>query len=347
MGLLIDGEWRSAPPAQGGPGDFVRETSTFRNQVTADGSSGFKAAAGRYHLYVSRACPWCHRTMLYRVLKRLENVVSISFVEPLMLERGWTFAEADPLTGARHIYELYAQSDPLFTGRATVPVLWDKETHAIVNNESSDIIRMLNSEFDEFTHELTNYYPDVLANEIDEVNSRVYDAVNNGVYRAGFATSQGAYETATRQIFAALDWLEDRLQRQRYLVGDLITEADWRLFPTLMRFEAVYYGHFKCNLRRLRDYPALWGYTRELYQVPGVASTVAIDEYKAHYYGSHRNINPTGIVPLGPELDFTTAHGRAEAFPRREVSAPTPIVAAHAAEDETVEVPTIARESQG
>jgi putative glutathione S-transferase len=348
MGLLIDGEWTNAPPPQGGgSGEFVRQSSAFRNQITADGSSGFKAAAGRYHLYVARACPWCHRTMIYRVLKRLENVITISFVAPAMLEQGWTFPDPDPLTGVRHIYELYQQSDPLFTGHATLPVLWDKETHAIVNNESSDIIRMLNTEFDEFTHELTNYYPDALANEIDEVNSRVYDAINNGVYRAGFATTQIAYEAAAKQVFAALDWVEDRLQRQRYLVGDLITEADWRLFPTLMRFDAVYYGHFKCNVRNLRDYPALWGYTRELYQVPGVASTVAIDEYKAHYYGSHRNINPTGIVPIGPALDFTTAHGRAEAFPRREAASATPITAFQPAEDETVEVPTIARESQG
>ncbi|MGH8211270.1 MAG: glutathione S-transferase family protein, partial [Steroidobacteraceae bacterium] len=238
-------------------------------------------------------------------------------------------------------------ADPLFTGRATVPVLWDKETHGIVNNESSDIIRMLNSEFDEITNELTNYYPDALAAEIDEVNSRVYDTINNGVYRAGFATTQAAYETAARQVFEGLDWVEDRLQRQRYLLGDLLTEADWRLFPTLMRFDAVYYGHFKCNVRRIRDYPALWGYTRELYQTPGIAGTVSIDEYKAHYYGSHRNINPTGIIPIGPELDFTTAHGRAEAFPRREATNTASVTTLHAPEEEsTVEVAAIARESQ-
>ncbi|MDB6090405.1 MAG: putative glutathione S-transferase [Gammaproteobacteria bacterium] len=347
MGLLIDGEWRSAPPPQSGSGEFVRQSSAFRHQITADGSSGFKAAVGRYHLYVARACPWCHRTMLYRALKRLEDVISISFVEPAMLEQGWTFAQPDPLTGVRYIYELYQQADPLFTGHATVPVLWDKETHAIVNNESSEIIRMLNSEFDEFTNELTNYYPDALASEIDEVNSRVYDSINNGVYRAGFATTQAAYETAVKQVFAALDWVEDRLQRHRYLAGDLITEADWRLFPTLVRFDAVYYGHFKCNLRHLEDYPALWAYTRELYQIPGIASTVAIDEYKAHYYGSHRNLNPTGIVPIGPQLDFTTAHGRAAAFPRRQTAELAPITALQAADDDTVEVPTIARESQG
>jgi len=349
MGMLIDGEWHSAPPAQGGSGEYVRHTSAFRNQITADGSSGFKAQPGRYHLYVSRACPWCHRTMIYRVLKRLEHLISISYVEPAMLEHGWTFAQPDALTGARYIYELYQQADPLFTGRATVPVLWDKETHGIVNNESSDIIRMLNSEFDEITHELTNYYPDALAAEIDEINSRVYDTLNNGVYRAGFATSQGAYETAARQVFETLDWLEERLRHQRYLLGDLMTEADWRLFPTLVRFDAVYHGHFKCNLRRLVDYPALWSYARELYQVPGIAGTISIDEYKAHYYGSHRSINPTGIIPIGPVLDFKAEHGRDEAFPRREGSSTASVTAIHSGpgEDSTVEVPTIARESQG
>jgi len=348
MGMLIDGEWHTAPPAQGGSGEFVRQTSTFRHQITADGSSGFKAEAGRYHLYVSRACPWCHRTMLYRVLKRLENVISISYIAPLMLEEGWTFPQPDPLTGARRIYELYQQADPLFTGRATVPILWDKETHGIVNNESSDIIRMLNSEFDEITHELTNYYPDALAAEIDQVNSRVYDTINNGVYRAGFATTQAAYETAAKQVFEGLDWVEERLQKQRYLLGDLITEADWRLFPTLMRFDAVYYGHFKCNVRRLRDYPALWAYVRELYQVPGIAGTVSIEEYKTHYYGSHRNLNPSGIVPIGPELDFSSEHGRDEVFPHRDASNTASVTTLHAPEEEsTVEVPTIMRESQG
>jgi putative glutathione S-transferase len=345
MGLLIDGEWRGAPPAQGDAGDFVRQASTFRHQITADGSSGFKAEPGRYHLYVSRACPWCHRAMIYRVLKRLENIISIGFVEPTMREQGWTFAQPDPLTGARHIYEVYQQADPLFTGRATVPVLWDKESHGIVNNESSDIIRMLNTEFDEITHELTNFYPDALANEIDEVNSRVYDSINNGVYRAGFASTQTAYETAAKRVFEGLDWAEERLRRQRYLLGDLITEADWRLFPTLVRFDAVYYGHFKCNVRRIRDYPALWAYTRELYQIPGIAGTVSIDEYKAHYYGSHLNINPTGIIPIGPELDFTVPHGRAEAFPRRDGSNTASVTALSVSaqqtleEESTVEVP--------
>ncbi len=348
MGMLIDGEWHNAPSAQGGAGEFVRQTSTFRHQITADGSSGFKAEAGRYHLYVSRACPWCHRTMIYRVLKRLENIISVSYVAPLMLEEGWTFPQADPLTGAHHVYEIYQQADPLFTGRATVPILWDKESHGIVNNESSDIIRMLNSEFDEITHELTNYYPEALAAEIDEVNSRVYDTINNGVYRAGFATTQAAYETAARQVFEGLDWVESRLQQRRYLLGDLLTEADLRLFPTLVRFDAVYHSHFKCNVRRLHDYPALWAYTRELYQLPGIAGTVSIEEYKTHYYGSHRNLNPTGIIPIGPELDFGTDHGRAEALPRRDNSNTASVTALHAPEEETtVEVPTIMRESQG
>jgi putative glutathione S-transferase len=347
--MLIDGEWHNAPPSQSGAGEFVRQTSAFRNQVTADGSSGFKAQGGRYHLYVSRACPWCHRVMIYRVLKRLESLITISYVEPAMLEYGWTFGQPDPLTGARYVYELYQQADPLFTGRATVPVLWDKETNGIVNNESSDIIRMLNSEFDDITHELTNYYPDALANEIDEINSRVYDAFNNGVYRAGFATMQSAYETAARQVFDCLDWLEERLRRQRYLLGDLMTEADWRLFPTLVRFDAVYHGHFKCNLRRLIDYPAVWAYTRELYQVPGIAATVVLDEYKAHYYGSHRNLNPTGIIPIGPVLDFTTEHGRGAALPRRDASNTASVTALHVGSEEesTVEVPTIKRELQG
>ena len=317
MGVLIDGEWRDEPPEKGGSGEFVRQASRFRDRISADGSSGFRAEAGRYHLFVARACPWCHRTLIMRVLKRLESVISVSFLEPAMLEHGWTFAQPDPLTGSRYVYELYQQADPLFTGRATVPVLWDKETNVIVNNESSDIIRMLNSEFDEITHDLTNYYPDALAAEIDEVNARIYETLNNGVYRAGFATSQAAYAGAVHEVFATLDWIEPRLQQQRYLVGDLMTEADWRLFPTLMRFDAVYYGHFKCNLRHVYEYPALWGYTRELYQVPGISRTVSLEEYKAHYYGSHRKLNPTGIVPVGPMLEFDTPHGRARPPPGR------------------------------
>lgn len=242
--------------------------------------------------------------MIARAFKHLENIVSISYVEPAMLENGWAFAQPDPLTGARFVFELYTQADPLYTGRATLPVLWDKEAHTIVNNESADIIRMFNGEFDDLTHELTDYYPEALSAEIEEINARIYETVNNGVYRAGFATTQQAYERAVRKLFESLDWLEERLLQRRYLLGEVVTEADWRLFPTLVRFDAVYFGHFKCNLRHVYEYPALWGYTREIYQMPGIAATVAIDEYKAHYYGSHRHLNPTGIIPLGPKLDF-------------------------------------------
>lgn len=309
MGVLIDGEWRAEPPQVRPTGEFVRATSTFRNWVRA-GDTEYAALPGRYHLYVSRACPWCHRTMIARVAKRLEGIVSISFVEPFVFDNGWTFAKPDPLTGVRYIHELYSQADPLFTGRATVPVLWDKETHSIVNNESSDIIRMFDHEFDELTDELTDYYPESLAAEIDQINDRIYESVNNGVYRAGFATSQSAYESAFEQLFDTLDWLELRLQHQRYLLGELVTEADWRLFPTLVRFDAVYYGHFKCNKRHVYEYPNLWGYTRDIYQLPGISTTVSLDEYKMHYYGSHRNLNPAGIIPAGPLLDLAAPHRR-------------------------------------
>ncbi len=310
MGQLIDGEWRTESLAASLSGEYVRPSSTFRDWIRAGDGPGFPALPGRYHLYVARACPWCHRTMIARVAKRLENIISISYVEPFVFDHGWTFSQPDPLTGVRYIHELYTQADPLYTGRATVPVLWDKETHTIVNNESSDIIRMLNKEFDELTNELTDFYPEAYASEIDEINERVYETVNNGVYRAGFATSQSAYETAVQLLFESLDWLEDRLQQRRYLVGDLLTEADWRLFPTLVRFDAVYYGHFKCNLRHVYEYPSVWDYTREIYQLPGIAATISLDEYKTHYYGSHRQLNPAGIIPLGPLLDFSEPHGR-------------------------------------
>jgi glutathionyl-hydroquinone reductase len=309
VGKLVDGEWRTEAPRQSGSGEYLRPSSLFRNQIVA-GDGDFPALPGRYHLYAARACPWCHRTMIARVAKRLENLVSISYVEPFVFDKGWTFASPDPLTGVRYIHELYSQADPLYTGRATVPVLWDKESNTIVNNESAEIVRMLNRAFDDLTHEVTDYYPEALAAEIDQVNERVYETVNNGVYRAGFATSQSAYETAARELFETLDWLEKRLQRQRYLVGEIFTEADWHLFPTLIRFDTVYYGHFKCNLRHLSEYRALWGYTREIYQMPGIAATVSLEEYKAHYYGSHRNLNPSGIIPLGPSLDLSAPHGR-------------------------------------
>ena len=308
MGQLIDGEWRISPLPTRSSGEFVRASSTFRDRVGAAGP--FPAQPGRYHLFVARACPWCHRTLLARVAKRLENIVSVSFVEPFVFENGWAFALPDSVTGVRYIHELYSQADPLYTGRATLPVLWDKDSHTIVNNESADIIRMFNHAFDEISHEFTDYYPQALAAEIDQLNERIYETVNNGVYRAGFATSQSAYESACQQLFDSLDWLEDRLQQHRYLLGDLITEADWRLFPTLVRFDAVYYGHFKCNLRHVYEYPALWGYTREIYQMPGNAETVSLDEYKMHYYGSHRNLNPSGIIPLGPEINLKAAHDR-------------------------------------
>jgi putative glutathione S-transferase len=305
MGLLVDGAWREDwYDTKKSGGTFVRAASGFRKFVTADGSSGFPAASGRYHLYVAPACPWCHRTMILRMLKKLDGVVSMSVVEPLMLEGGWRFREPDPLTGAHYMHEIYRRADAKYTGRASVPVLWDKATGTIVNNESSEIIRMFNREFSDFTADRTDYYPAALAAEIDEVNRRVYEGFNNGVYRAGFATTQAAYEIAVQAVFETLDWLEARLTGRRFLVGDRLTEADWRLFPTLARFDPVYYGHFKCNLRHVYEYPAIAAYARALYAVPGVAETCDFAAYKLHYYGSHRTINPTGIVPLGPARDF-------------------------------------------
>jgi glutathionyl-hydroquinone reductase len=321
MGLLVDGIWtdewyNTASTA----GRFVRPTTRFRNWVTVDGDAGpsgeggFAAARGRYHLYVSLACPWAHRTLIFRKLKRLENVISVSVVEPLMGNEGWVFgtsgATTDTTNGKAKLSEIYLLADAHFTGRVSVPVLWDKKRGTIVNNESAEIIRMLNSAFDAFTDVRTDYYPASLRDAIDSINSLVYENVNNGVYRAGFATTQSAYEEAFLELFATLDELEHRLAQQRYLVGNALTEADWRLFTTLIRFDAVYFGHFKCNLRRISDYPNLSNYLRELYQMPGVAETVSVDHIKRHYYGSHRKINPTGIVPLGPELNFTAPHDR-------------------------------------
>lgn len=302
MGLLIDGEWRGAAPAQGDAGDFVRQASTFRHQITADGSSGFKAQAGRYHLYVSRACPWCHRTMVYRVLKRLENIISIGFVEPTMREQGWTFPQPDPLTGARHIYEIYQQADPLFTGRATVPVLWDKQTGTIVNNESSDILRMLNDGFGDLAQNGIDLYPAGKQEDIDSFNARIYPALNNGVYRAGFATTQVAYEEAFRDVFDCLDRVETELEGKDYLFDDHPTESDIRLFVTLVRFDVAYHGLFKCNLRRLSDYANLQSFCRRMFDWPGIAETVSFDHIKRGYY-SVTALNPSGIVPLGPALE--------------------------------------------
>ena len=320
MGLLVDGVWQE-DVSRTKDGHFIRPSSVFRNFVTADGSAGptgeggFKAEAGRYHLYVSHACPWAHRTMIFRSLKKLENAISVSITEPLYGKTGWEFGTArggtrDEVNGKATLAEIYLLADPHYTGRVSVPTLWDKKRRTIVNNESSEIIRMFNSAFDAFTNVRTDYYPAELRDEIDRVNDLVYTTVNNGVYRAGFATSQDAYEQAARAIFATFDKLEERLSRQRYLAGAQITEADWRLFTTLIRFDSVYHGHFKCNLRRIADYSNLWNYLRDLYAVPGVAETVHIDQIKLHYYGSQRQVNPTGIVPIGPLIDFTLPHDR-------------------------------------
>jgi putative glutathione S-transferase len=303
MGLLVEGKWRDEwYDTKSTGGKFVRAESGFRDRVTADGSSGFQAEAGRYHLYVSLACPWAHRAIIFRKLKKLESAVTLSVVSPLMLENGWEFGEGypDPLYGARYLHEIYTRARPDYTGRVTVPVLWDREKNTIVNNESSEVIRLLNSEFRDVVEETVDYYPPELRGKIDRINEMVYHKVNNGVYRAGFATTQEAYDEAVVELFEALDELEERLSDQPYLVGDRITEADWRLFTTLIRFDPVYVGHFKCNLRRLVDYPNLSRYTRRLYDVPGVAETVDVHHIKLHYYGSHRKMNPTGIVPRGP-----------------------------------------------
>jgi glutathionyl-hydroquinone reductase len=319
MGLLIDGVWRddSHDAKRMQDGRFVRSQTRFRSWVTEDGSPGptgergFPAARGRYHLYVALSCPWAHRTVIFRRLKALEDVVSISVVEPIQRDNGWEFANPDSANGKQTLAEIYLIADAHFTGRVTVPTLWDKERRTIVNNESAEIIRMFNSAFDAFTPMKTDYYPEELRAEIDRINTRVYENINNGVYRAGFATAQEAYNEAFRGVFALLDEIEQRLARQRYLVGSRLTEADWRLFTTLIRFDAVYYSHFKCNLRRIIDYSNLSNYLRDLYQVPGVAETVNMDHIKRHYYGSQRKVNPTRIVPLGPELDFTAPHNRA------------------------------------
>ena len=324
MGLLVDGKWQDAWYAtKPSGGRFIRKDSSFRNWITADGSAGptgiggYKAKAGRYHLYVSLACPWAHRTLIMRALKGLEDQISVSVVHWLMLEHGWTFADGpgvvpDTVYHARFLHQIYTAADPYYSGRVTVPVLWDKHTGSIVSNESSEIIRMLNSAFDGIGAKPGDYYPAALREEIDAVNTRVYHTVNNGVYKAGFATTQQAYEEAVVPLFDTLDWLEQRLADRRFLLGDSLTEADIRLFTTLIRFDAVYVGHFKCNIRRLVDYPNLFAYTRDIYQWPGVAATVDFEHIRRHYYESHRSINPTGIVPLGPVLDFTAAHGRTQ-----------------------------------
>ncbi|SIT87025.1 glutathione S-transferase family protein [Pontibaca methylaminivorans] len=316
MGLLVDGKWHDQwyDTAKTG-GKFVRSAAQFRNWITPDGSAGpsgrggFRAEAGRYHLYVSLACPWACRLLIMRVLKGLEGMIGLSVVNPYMGENGWTFAPApgviaDPIGGADFLYQVYLRADPDYSGRVTVPVLWDLQENTIVSNESAEIMRMFNSAFDGIGAAPGDYAPQALLPEIDRINAEVYDRVNNGVYKAGFATEQAVYEQEVTALFAELDRLNDLLGRQRFLLGDQVTEADWRLFTTLIRFDAVYYGHFKCNLRRLVDYPDLWAYTRELYQWPGVAGTVDFDHIKQHYYRSHPTINPNGIVPKGPVLDL-------------------------------------------
>jgi putative glutathione S-transferase len=316
MGLLVDGEWKDQwYDTKSTGGRFVRTSAQFRDRVTADGSSGFKAESGRYHLYVSYACPWAHRTLIYRKLKGLEDHISVSVVNPLMLEHGWTFKPGegvipDPISGARYMYEVYTAAKPDYCGRVTVPVLWDKESGTIVNNESSEIIRFFDREFDDAGASGPRFCPPELESDIDAVNEFVYGGINNGVYRCGFATTQEAYEEAVTALFAALDQIDLRLSGSRYLVGETLTEADWRLFTTLLRFDPVYVGHFKCNIKRLVDYPNLWAYTRELYQVPGVADTIHLDHIKEHYFRSHGSINPSGVVPVGPEIDFSEPHDR-------------------------------------
>ena len=324
MGLLVDGKWHDTwYDTKSTGGKFQRSEAAWRDWVTVDGKPaegrerGFKAEPGRYHLYVSLACPWAHRTLIFRKLKKLEGIIGVSVVHPFMGENGWTFekegaATGDDLYGLDFLHQIYTKADPAYSGRVTVPVLWDKQEEAIVSNESSEIIRMLNTAFDAWGDASLDFYPAPLRAEIDAINAKIYPAVNNGVYRAGFATTQAAYGEAYDQLFAMLDELDARLSTQRYLVGSELTEADWRLFTTLVRFDPVYVGHFKCNLRRIADYPNLSNYLRDLYQVPGVAGTVNLDHIKRHYYESHATINPTRIVPKGPVLDYDAPHDRAK-----------------------------------
>lgn len=316
MGRLVEGVWQDVwyDTASTG-GRFVRESSAFHHLITDDPAAEFPAEPGRYHLYVSLACPWAHRTLIVRKLKRLEEAIGVVVVHPYMGDQGWSFdaypgATGDPLNGAAHLHELYTRANPYYTGRVTVPLLWDSRRQTIVNNESAELVRILNHAFDRWGNATLDLYPEPLREEIDRINDFVYERVNNGVYRAGFATTQEAYEEAVEALFAALDELEAKLARQRYLAGQRLTEADIRLFTTLVRFDPVYVGHFKCNIRRLVDYPNLWAYARELYQLPGVADTVDFDHIKRHYYTSHPTINPTRVIPAGPKMDWHAPHGR-------------------------------------
>lgn len=322
MGLLVNGFWQDSwYDTKSHGGKFVRSETKFRNWITSDGSAGptgdggFQAERGRYHLYVCYACPWAHRTLIFRALKGLQDHISISAVHWFMGSNGWTFEPGpgvieDNVNNVRYLHQIYTMADPEFSGRVTVPILWDKQKNTIVSNESSEIIRMLNSAFDNIGAQDGDYYPSDMRDEIDAINERVYHTFNNGVYKSGFATTQEAYDEAVSELFDTMDWLEDTLSKNRYLVGTQLTEADWRLFTTLIRFDPVYHGHFKCNRKRLIDYPNLWAYTRELYQRPGVKETVNMDHIIKHYYQSHETINPHRVVPIGPVIDYDEPHGR-------------------------------------
>ena len=323
MGLLVDGKWQDQwYDTKSSGGKFQRDAAKFRSWVTADGSAGpsgqggFEAESGRYHLYVSLACPWAHRTLIFRELKELQGHIGVSIVNPDMLEDGWSFADdypgatGDQLYGLPFARDIYTRADPVFTGRVTVPILWDKQRETIVSNESSEIIRMFNSAFNGLTGNEDDYWPVAMRDAIEDVNTRIYDTVNNGVYKSGFASTQEAYDEAVYPLFDSLDWIEGILGQKRYLMGDKLTEADWRLFTTLVRFDPVYHQHFKCNRRRIIDYPNLWAYTRELYQIPGVSGTTNFDHIVRHYHYSHDSINPNRIIPINPVLDFDTPHGR-------------------------------------
>ncbi len=326
MGILIKGEWYDHwYNTKDNNGEFIREDSQFRNWITPDGSpgpsgiSGFPAEPGRYHLYVSLACPWAHRTLIFRKLKSLEDIISVSIVHPHMLDNGWVFDDwkgetGDNLYDYKCLHQLYTKAKPEYSGRVTVPILWDSKLETIVNNESSEIIRMFNSAFNDFSPVKLDYYPENLWEEIDKINANVYQNLNNGVYRCGFATTQKAYQAAFTRLFDCLNELESRLTRQQYLIGGSITEADWRLFTTLVRFDAVYFSHFKTNKHRISDYPELSGYVRDLFQQPGISETVNIEHIKQHYYYSHHKINPSRIVPEGPEINFTAPHKRHQQF---------------------------------
>lgn len=318
MGQLVNGIWRpDSYQASKGDGSFERKASQFRNWITPDGSAGptgrggFRAEADRYHLYVSHACPWAHRTLIFRHLKGLDEMIGLSVVAPVMADRGWELdGDKGPVAGATHVSEIYLAADAAYTGRVTVPILWDNHQSTIVSNESSEIIRMFNSAFDHLGANPADFYPEPLRAQIDAINGTIYEHINNGVYRCGFAGSQAAYDTAFHALFRELDKWDRHLGSSRYLVGDQLTEADWRLFTTLVRFDSVYVGHFKCNKQRIADYPNLSAYLRDLYQYDGIAGTVHMDHIKSHYYGSHKSLNPSGIVPLGPDLDLRAPHGR-------------------------------------